>query len=167
VTRESKTAGAVWLKPNSELGGLGLRSVLAALVCLLLCVGCEVYAGKLYWAGQAPGFSVTSSCAAGVDSDAQPIAVYVGDSTGAPIPGVHVSLSQPALGTVKEENTDVTGFARTAVASGIWQVEAKLNGFYTGRLSLEIPAASSCTVTFRLELERQNAVTVAANGKAA
>jgi hypothetical protein len=152
---------------RNPLGGLGIRSVSATLVCLAMCVGCEIYAGKLYWAGQAPGFAVELNCAAGVDSDTQRIAVYVGDSTGAPLPGVQVSLSQPALGAVKEYNTDVTGFARAAVTSGTWQVEAKLNGFYTGRLSLEIPMASSCTVTFRLELERQNVVTVAANGKAA
>ena len=125
---------------------------LVPLACVLALAGCEVYHGKLYWAGTSPGYLLDRSCApADVGVDAGPsVKITVMTEDRSPVPRAAIRLRSGSPGAIVDYVSDRAGHAEASVPAGKWEVEVKLPGYRTARYALELPPGQACTLEFRL-----------------
>ena len=125
---------------------------LVPLACVLALAGCEVYHGKLYWAGTSPGYLLDRSCApADVGVDAGPsVKITVMTEDRSPVPRAAIRLRSGSPGAIVDYVSDRAGPAEASGPAGKWEVEVKLPGYRTARYALELPPGQACTLEFRL-----------------
>lgn len=87
----------------------------------------------------------------------------VRDSSGAPIPGVSVTISNQATGASAAATSAVDGSYSANVAAGVYSVTASLKGFgRQTRKDLKVDAGGSVAADFSLQAQREEEVTVTA-----
>ncbi len=87
----------------------------------------------------------------------------VRDSSGAPIPGVSVTISNQATGASAVATSAVDGSYSANVAAGVYSVTASLKGFgRQTRKDLKVDAGGSVAADFSLQAQREEEVTVTA-----
>jgi len=127
---------------------------LAALAAAVL-AGCEVYHGKLYWAGKSPGYLLEHTCApADVSINAGPSVEFtVMTEDRSPLPRAAIRMRSGSPGAMVDYVSNLAGHAEASVPAGRWDVEVKLWGYRTARYTLELPPGQACTLEFRLSID--------------
>ncbi len=124
-----------------------------ALVVLLALGGCEVYHGKLYWMGKAPGYLLEKTCAS-ADVDAGPsVRITVMTEERSPLPRAAIHLRRRDPGVILDYVSNPTGYAEASVPSGSWEVDVTLHGFRPAHYVLDLPPGQACTLEFRLSID--------------
>jgi hypothetical protein len=128
------------------------RAGIAAALAVSL-VGCEVYNGKLYWAGQSPGYLLETSCEA-ADVESRPsVRVEVTDDTKkTPLRGASVRFSR-RVGARFELVTGDEGSAEIGLGPGPWVVDVAVVGYRPAHYVLDLPAGQACVLRFRMVLD--------------
>jgi len=132
-----------------------LGASLLALVAsgLAFAAGCEVYGGKLYPAGKAPGYKLEESCES-ADVDSTPsVRIEVATEKLVPLPRAGVHLRRHDLGVNLDYVSNEKGVAEASVPAGSWEVDVKLDGFRPAHYVLELPPGKACTLKFRLSID--------------
>ena len=145
------------------LGGFWLlrgRAFAAAVIVPTLLCGCETFAGKLYWAGKAPGFLAKATCERSEPESGSLVQVKVRADEGGALPGVSIQFSRPGSGAKVQYVTDEHGTVNAWMDPGSWHVDALLPGFRSGRYQLELSKDQVCTIAFRLSIDSATALTV-------
>ena len=127
---------------------------LAALAAGVL-AGCEVYHGRLYWAGKSPGYLLEHACApADVSINAGPSVKFtVMTEDRSPLPRAVIRMRSGSPGAIVDYVSNLTGHAEASVPAGTWDVEVKLWGYRTAHYTLELPPGQACTLEFRLSID--------------
>jgi iron complex outermembrane recepter protein len=90
-----------------------------------------------------------------------PVTGVVRDSTGAPLPGVTVTVTPAGTGASQTVTSSADGSYTVTVAPGAYAVWVSLKGFRAARKDLQVAAGAS-PMDFTLEAEREEEVTVTA-----
>ena len=115
--------------------------------------GCEVYHGKMYWAGQSPGYQLEKTCApADVDSKPSVRVEVTDDKEKIPLRGASVRLGRK-VGARFAFVTGEAGYAEVGVGPGTWEVDVTLRGYRSAHYVLELPEGQACTLAFRLSID--------------
>ena len=123
------------------------------LVLALFFVGCEVYAGKLYWSGKAPGYQLEKSCEP-ADVDSKPsVRVEVTDEQKVPIRGAAVRFASRGVGARLDDVTGATGIVEAGLGAGSFEVDVTLWGYRPAHYVLDLPAGQACVLRFRLSID--------------
>ena len=132
---------------------LARPGALALAVLVVASAGCEVYRGKLYWAGKSPGYLLEKTCAT-ADVDAEPsVKLIVLTEERSPIPGAAIRLRSGSPGAIVDYVSNRAGYADASVPPGTWEIEVKLHGYRTAHYVLELPPGQACTLEFRLSVD--------------
>jgi len=129
------------------------RFGLALAAVVLLVAGCEVYNGKLYWAGKSPGYLLEEHCEP-ADVEARPsVRVEVTDEKGQqPLKGASVRLGRK-VGARFAFVTGSEGYAEVGLGPGAWDVDVTLPGYRPAHYVLNLPDGHACVLKFRLSID--------------
>jgi hypothetical protein len=138
----------------SPLAALFRAGVAVVLALVPLLAGCEVYAGKLYWSGKAPGYRLERSCEpADVESHPSVRVEVTDDKKRAPLKGASVRFSRRDVGARFALVTGDAGSAEIGLGPGAWEVDVTLPGYRPAHYVLDLPAGQACALTFRLSID--------------
>ncbi|HEY1251891.1 MAG TPA: carboxypeptidase-like regulatory domain-containing protein [Thermoanaerobaculia bacterium] len=127
------------------------RLALAAIVALA--AGCEVYHGKLYWAGQSPGYLIDMHCEpADVESRPSVRVEVTDDRQQVPLKGASVRFSRK-VGARFAFVTGDAGYAEIGLGPGPWDVDVTVQGYRPAHYVLNLPDGHACVLKFRLSID--------------
>jgi hypothetical protein len=129
-----------------------MRGGLAVVVLAVLASGCEVYQGKLYWAGHAPGYLLETQCEP-ADVESRPsVRVEVTDEKGQQLRGASVRFGRK-VGARFAFVTGDAGYAEIGLGPGAWDVDVTLPGYRPAHYVLNLPDGHACVLRFRLSID--------------